>query len=357
MQRGRRADSGNGSAVAEIAELATGGARWSVERTLAAAREHLGMELAFVSQFDDGEQVFRAVEGARDFGIERDAAMPLAESYCLRMVRGELPSVVRDARADARVAGLSFTRQASIGAYVGVPLAFSDGSLHGTLCCLSHEAQPELGERDVRFLHVLARLIADQLELHDLAERSQRLEGEAIAVHALLAALDARDAYTSEHSDAVVELSRSVAAQLELGEDAIAEVGQAALLHDIGKIGIPDSILNKRGPLDAHEWAVMRRHPEIGERIVRSVRSLAHIAPAIRAEHERWDGAGYPDGLAGERIPLASRIVYACDAYHAMISDRPYRRAIGPAEARRELERNAGSQFCPQTVQVLLELM
>jgi HD-GYP domain-containing protein (c-di-GMP phosphodiesterase class II) len=315
------------------------------------------MDVAYVTQFSGGEQVYRAVEGDTSFGVERGGSVPLPDSYCRRMVAGELPNLVRDTRADAGAHGLALTREAQVGAYVGVPLEFSDGSVYGTLCCLSHDAEPDLGERDVRFLHVLARLVADQLELHDLAERTQRLEGEAIAVHALLAALDARDAYTSEHSDAVVELSRSVAAALGLDEEAVAAVGQAALLHDIGKIGIPDSILNKRGPLDVQEWDVMRRHPLIGERIVRSVRSLAHIAPAIRAEHERWDGHGYPDRLAGEAIPRASRVVYACDAYHAMISDRPYRLAIGEREARSELARNAGSQFCPETVDVLLGLL
>jgi response regulator RpfG family c-di-GMP phosphodiesterase len=346
-----------GSAVAEIAELAAGGTRWSIGRVLSAAIEHLGLDAAFVSQLADGELVYRAVERGETFGFEVGASMPAVETICHLMVDGDLPNLLPDARRDARVRDLAFTREAGVAAYVGVPVAFSDGSLYGSLCCVGHAPAPALGERDVRFLHVLARLIGDQLELHDLAERTQRLEGEAIAVHALLAALDARDAYTSEHSDAVVELSRTVAARLDLPEHAVAEVGQAALLHDIGKIGIPDSILNKRGPLDSEEWSIMRRHPLIGERIVRSVRSLAHIAPAIRAEHERWDGAGYPDGLAGSSIPLASRIVYACDAYHAMISDRPYRRSIGDAAARDELRRNAGSQFCPDTVAVLLDVL
>jgi HD-GYP domain-containing protein (c-di-GMP phosphodiesterase class II) len=102
------------------------------------------------------------------------------------------------------------------------------------------------------------------------------------------------------------------------------------------------------------EWRLVRRHPEVGERTVASVGSLAHLAPAVRAEHERWDGKGYPDGLSGEEIPLASWIVLACDAYHAMTSDRPYREAMGREAAMEELERNAGAQFCPRTVAALL---
>lgn len=177
------------------------------------------------------------------------------------------------------------------------------------------------------------------------------------SVHALLAALDAYDEYTGEHSEAVVALSASVAREMGLFEDEVGVVEQAALLHDIGKIGIPGSLVNKPGPLDAEEWAQMREHPVIGARLVGSVEGLSHLAPVIRAEHERWDGWGYPDGLKGEEIPLPSRIVFACDAYHAMVSDRPYRQAMGANEAMEEIERNSGSQFCPRTARALLTVL
>jgi HD-GYP domain-containing protein (c-di-GMP phosphodiesterase class II) len=120
-----------------------------------------------------------------------------------------------------------------------------------------------------------------------------------------------------------------------------------SLLHDIGKIGVPDAILRKAGGLTAAEWAEMRRHPEIGERIVRSMPALTHLAPVIRAEHERWDGEGYPDGLRSVEIPAPARIVLACDAFHAITSDRPYRAALPVETALAEIERNAGTQFDP----------
>src|SRR5581483_11641225 len=116
-------------------------------------------------------------------------------------------------------------------------------------------------------------------------------------------------------------------------------------LHDIGKIGIPDAILHKPGPLNDREWEVMRQHPVIGERILRAIPGMGQVARIVRHEHERWDGCGYPDGLAGEEIPLGSRIILACDAYHAMVSDRPYRKGMSHAEALAELHGNAGSQF------------
>lgn len=187
------------------------------------------------------------------------------------------------------------------------------------------------------------------------AKRRRRLE--EVGVDALLAALGARDHYTGDHSEAVVALAGAVARKMRLPATVVAQVEKVARLHDIGKIGIPDSILHKPGALDVDEWELMRQHPVIGARIAQSVPSLAHLAPAIRAEHERWDGAGYPDGLAGRSIPLASRIILACDAYHAMVSDRPYRPAMDVRDAFVELHRHAGAQFCPDTTAALLEIL
>jgi HD-GYP domain-containing protein (c-di-GMP phosphodiesterase class II) len=190
-------------------------------------------------------------------------------------------------------------------------------------------------------------------ELADEA-RANRLLGRTQGADALLAALAARDSYTWEHSVAVVWLATGCAREMELGEEEAAEVYDVALLHDVGKLGVPDAILGKEGPLSDLELEIVRRHPVIGAEIVQSIDTLRHLAPAIRAEHERWDGRGYPDGLAGRQIPLASRITFVCDSYHAMISDRPYRTAFTREAARRELVENRGTQFCPDSVEALL---
>jgi diguanylate cyclase (GGDEF)-like protein len=174
---------------------------------------------------------------------------------------------------------------------------------------------------------------------------------------ALATALEARDGYTGRHGEETVALARRVAEQLGLPPEEAVEVEGAALLHDVGKIGTPNEILHKPGPLTDEEWEVMRDHPVVGERILRTVPGLERVARAVRHEHERWDGGGYPDGLAGEDIPLASRIVLVCDAYHAMTSDRPYRRARPDAEAREELVRCAGVQFDPAVVSALLAVL
>ena len=200
----------------------------------------------------------------------------------------------------------------------------------------------------------VASIVHDASDRRNAERALERERERLVGVRALLAALDARDQYTGAHSEAVVALAATVARRLGLPPQDVADVEHVALLHDIGKIGVPDSILQKPGKLTRDEWRTMCEHPAIGERIVRSIGSLAHLAGAIRAEHERWDGAGYPDRLAGEQIPLPSRIILACDALHAMTSDRPYRAAMPLATAVEELETNAGTQFDPDVVKALV---
>jgi diguanylate cyclase (GGDEF)-like protein/putative nucleotidyltransferase with HDIG domain len=174
------------------------------------------------------------------------------------------------------------------------------------------------------------------------------------AVAALAVALLERDRYTGEHSEYVVALSGTVARGMGLDDAATAEIQAAALLHDIGKVAVPDEILNKPGALTEAQWRKMRDHTVIGERILRAIPGLGNVARVVRHEHERWDGDGYPDGLAGEDVPVGSRIILACDAYHAMTSDRPYREAMSHGEAIAELSANAGTQFDPRVVEVLI---
>ena len=239
---------------------------------------------------------------------------------------------------------------------VNVPLRFSDGRVGGELICSARDDHP-IPARDVAFVHVLARIVASQLEAEVEELERRRLHAEAMGVQALLAAIDARDHYTGSHSRSVVRLSSRVARTLDLTARQVVETEQVALLHDVGKVAVPDHVLQKPGPLDARERELIEAHPAVGARIVRSIAGLAHLAPAIRAGHERWDGGGYPDGLAGEQIPIVSRITFVCDAWDAMTTDRPYRKALGHEHARRELEGNAGTQFCERTVQALLSVV
>jgi diguanylate cyclase (GGDEF)-like protein/putative nucleotidyltransferase with HDIG domain len=186
-------------------------------------------------------------------------------------------------------------------------------------------------------------------------QRRDELEKSYLAtIAALAAALDAKDRHTEAHSRETAALARAVGRRLGLDSEDLRFLEYGALLHDIGKIGIPGYILNKPGALDAEETAIMREHPVIGERIVASVPFLARIRPVVRAEHERWDGGGYPDGLRGQQIPIESRIIHACDAFQAMSSDRPYRRARPRDWILKEIRDQSGRQFDPKVAEVLL---
>ena len=181
--------------------------------------------------------------------------------------------------------------------------------------------------------------------------------GSPAAVQALAAAIEERDAYTREHSDQVVHLARGVAMLLGMPADKVTRIADAALLHDVGKLGIPHEILHKRGPLTPEEWSVMAEHPVAGERILLRIPELAPIAPIVRHEHEHWDGSGYPDRLKQRTIPIGSRVILACDAYEAMTTPRPYRAAMTREEAIAELVAGKEREFDPEVVEALLDLL
>ena len=166
----------------------------------------------------------------------------------------------------------------------------------------------------------------------------------------LIAALSARDAALGDHLAGVAELADAAASRLGLADDERMHVRLAALVHDVGKMALPEEILTKPGPLSADERAYVERHTLIGERILQAAPSLAAAARIVRSSHERWDGGVYPDRLAGDSIPLGARIVFVCDAFDAMIADRPYSLARSPQEALAELRRCAGTQFDPEIV-------
>jgi diguanylate cyclase (GGDEF)-like protein/putative nucleotidyltransferase with HDIG domain len=205
----------------------------------------------------------------------------------------------------------------------------------------------------------LAELVVRQaavlLEQCENREERDRLYRETLA--ALSNALEAKDGETSDHTQEVAELAIEVATVLGLPADELRDVELGALLHDIGKIRIPESILLKQGPLTDEQWEIMRSHPEVGERILAPIDSLKNVIPIVRSSHERWDGEGYPDRLAGAEIPLGARIVAVCDAYQAIVEERPYRQARTRGEAIEELRASAGSHFDIDCVNALLEVL
>ncbi len=235
-----------------------------------------------------------------------------------------------------------------------VPLRLSGGPVLGTFAAYGEvPGAPEPGDLELAEAH--ASLVALGL---DRLRREERLsESYEAVVVALSSALDVRDEYTGAHSTETARMAVDVGRQMGLGKADLQHLEQTAMLHDIGKLGIPTEILHAPRSLTDEERTVMQQHPVIGEQILRGIPYLEEVARAVRHEHERWDGGGYPDGLAGDAIPLASRVVFACDAWHAMTSDRPYRKALDEDVARAELAANAGSQFDPRAVQAVLEVV
>ncbi|HEY5261227.1 MAG TPA: HD domain-containing phosphohydrolase, partial [Solirubrobacteraceae bacterium] len=210
-----------------------------------------------------------------------------------------------------------------------------------------------LDEADAVLVEAIAASLGSALHRAGLIADIERSFTTTLAV--VTSTVEAKDDYTACHGSDVAELAERVALRMELGVKEAREVHYAAMLHDVGKIAVPSEILCKQGPLTEDEWVVMRSHTVVGAELVERIDAFAHLAPAIRSSHERIDGMGYPDGLVGAEIPLAARIVAACDTYDAIITDRPYRAARTLEHAREELLRVAGSQLDERVVSVLLE--
>ncbi|MFL5886590.1 MAG: HD-GYP domain-containing protein [Thermoleophilaceae bacterium] len=263
-----------------------------------------------------------------------------------RVLLSGSPALVDGGAASAgpREHALGWTR-----GMVSVPVRWA-GQVRAALAVGSSDPDRVIDERDLEVVSEIAELGASAIE-H--AERRQELEAAVEASMSTLARAVAMRDPRSGQSDRIVDLAEGIGRELGLSEDELAELRLAALLRDVGKIAVPDAVLRKPGPLSGREWDVMRRHPEWGGEMVFGIPGLEGVAAIVVHHHEHYDGNGYPDRLAGPDISLRSRIVAACDAYDAMVSDRPYRSALRPITALRELERRSGTQFDPEVVTAL----
>jgi putative nucleotidyltransferase with HDIG domain len=226
----------------------------------------------------------------------------------------------------------------------------------GFLASLAIDESPFYIALLIPLFGVLAVFASERrVRLAQLTELNGAYRGTAMV---LAEVVDADDAYTGMHTRDVVELSLEVAEHMDLDADRRRNVEFGALLHDVGKVAIPNEIINKPGPLNDEEWVIMRTHTVEGQRMLDRVGgAMTEVGTIVRASHERWDGGGYPDGLVGEQIPLEARIICACDAYNAMTTTRSYRHAIAPAAAAAELVRCSDSQFDPAVVEALLAVV
>jgi HD-GYP domain-containing protein (c-di-GMP phosphodiesterase class II) len=280
---------------------------------------------------------FLLVEQSLQDGVNGRVARS-AVSTLIVDTREDPDYIVRDPETDPR-------------SELSVPIML-DGSVWGVLNLEAPEPEA-FSEADAVLVEAIAASLGSSLHRATLVRDLERTFTTTLT--ALMSAVEAKDSYTASHEEEVAKLSERVALRLGSSSTRAHDVRYAALLHDVGKVAVPSEILLKPGPLTDEEWVVMKRHAVVGGELVARIDAFAHLAPAVRASHERWDGGGYPDGLAGEEIPLAARIISACDTYEAIVTDRPYRPASTPEQACEELRRVAGAQLDPCVVDALLD--
>jgi HD-GYP domain-containing protein (c-di-GMP phosphodiesterase class II) len=274
---------------------------------------------------------------------------PVEEGVNGRVARTGVTALVSDARED----GDYIVRDPNTDprSELSVPIVV-DGSVWGVLNIEAAEPAA-FSEADAVLVETIAASLGSAVHRAGLVTDLERTFTTTLT--ALMSTVEAKDDYTASHEEDVAGLAERVALRMGLAPSRARDVRYAALLHDVGKVAVPSEILLKPGPLTDTEWIAMRRHAAVGGDLVARIAAFAHLAPAVRASHERWDGDGYPDGIAGEEIPLAARIIAACDTYDAIVTDRPYRPARTPAQAHEELRRVAGVQLDARVVEVLLE--
>jgi response regulator RpfG family c-di-GMP phosphodiesterase len=277
-------------------------------------------------------------------------AMPRAAGVIGRCLRERQPVIVGDVRDEPDYVAKPAT--ADVRSELVVPLWVGD-ELWGAID-IEEERPNAFDEDDARLVQTVAGQVGSALRSAMLYER---LDGAYIGTaQALATALETGDRDRGA-SSAVIELATAVGRRLDMAPDDIRALRLAAIFHDIGKVSVSDEVLNKRGPLTETERIQVENHTVVGESILSSVEFLEDVRPLVRYAHERWDGAGYPDGLIGEEIPLGARIVHACDAYDAMTVERPYREPLSETDARAQLSAGSGSQFDPGVVTALLAVL
>ena len=266
-------------------------------------------------RFEDGEEMVLATCGEGDFFGE----MALLE-------QGPRSATVRTLGPTVT---LEISRQAFVSLLQAAPLV---------ACELMKELSARLRDTDAKMIAHLER------------KNEQLRQAYLDTVTAVANAIEARDPYTRGHTGRVTALARAIARQMGWSAEQVSSLVVGGLLHDVGKIGVADAILRKPGPLSANEYAEIKTHPEVGRRMLQGISYLESAIPGVLSHHERYDGHGYPSQLSGLEIPLAGRIMAVADAFDAMTSDRPYRRAMSPQIAIAELEQGAGTQFDPEVV-------
>ncbi|MCL2388925.1 MAG: GAF domain-containing protein [Elusimicrobia bacterium] len=286
--------------------------------------------------------------------IAKNTRMKIGEGVAGRVAHTGKPIFVEDIETDVRFLRSNVVERYTSKSFISVPLRVKN-RIAGVLNINAPEVNTRLEDRDVRLLTILADQAAMTLENIELYNNLQDFYFEM--VQTLARVIDAKDSYTHDHADRARHYAKLIATRMHLPQAIIRHIEYAALMHDIGKIGIDENILKKPGKLTPEEIEVIKKHPSIGNKIIAPVTFLSPVAPMVLYHQEWYNGKGYPEGLAGEEIPLGARIVAVIDAFDAMTSDRPYRKALSVEIAIGELKKCAGTQFDPDIVDIFINIL
>jgi HD-GYP domain-containing protein (c-di-GMP phosphodiesterase class II) len=322
----------------------------------------LGIDAAAVLLFSPHSQHLEYAAG-RGFhtSVIKQCCLQHGEGYAGQIVQKRRSMSIPDMR-QFQDGGVRIQLQEAEGfiAYYGVPLV-AKGQVKGVLEFF-HRSLLIFDQEWVNFLEAIAGQAAIAIDNAELFENLQRSKDDLTrsydaTIEGWVRALDLRDKETEGHSIRVMEMTVKLARAMGMSEDELVHIRRGALLHDIGKIGIPDKILHKPAPLDAEEWAIMKRHPQFSYDMLAPIDFLRPALDIPFSHHEKWDGSGYPQGLAGEEIPLPARVFAIVDVWDALSFDRPYRKAWSQQRVRKHLRQLAGSHFDPQVVEVFLQVI
>lgn len=274
-------------------------------------------------------------------------------SFLTSVIDNRKPLIISKISKDENEGFIGTIRNEGFMAYMSTPIIAKGGTPTGVLMLYSRKPK-NYTRQEINLVEAINSRIGMVLDRAQLIERIQEINFES--VRALVEAIELRDPYTIGHSIQVANLSVIIARELEFPERDLDLMEFAGLLHDIGKIIVPESILQKNGKLTSDEWKIIKMHATHSAKIIKPVRNLRSVQTWVLHHHEKWDGSGYPEGRKAEQIPLQSRILEVCDAYSAMTGNRPYRNALSEEEARDEIARVAGKQLDPKIVDIFLSL-
>ncbi len=286
--------------------------------------------------------------------IKKETKMKIGEGIAGRVASTGKYIFVENIETDVRFLRPNDNDRYSSKSFISVPLKVKSRVI-GVLNINSPKNKKQFNDRDLKLITILADQAAMRLDNIELFNNLQSFYFEM--VQTLARAIDAKDAYTYDHADRARKYAKAIAVKMNLPYTIVRNIEYAALMHDIGKIGIADNILLKKEKLTEKEMKMLRTHPTIGNKILSPVKFLSPVAPMVLYHQEWYDGSGYPEGLAKEEIPLGARIVAVIDAYDAMTSDRPYRKALPIKTAVKELKEGAGTQFDPKIVDIFINIL